>query len=252
MASDVRDADASSSRCNQKDPQDREQIRLALHHMRIPLWRRHDQSYVETAAPISSGEASSAAVGTQTQVAGSVEVAQAAQAAEVQTDAEQVKLPTNFQQLTSLSLVPATTTLPDAAILVVALQPQPFDTSVNTLLARMMLAIDVPQNAWVPCLTGNTSVTLTDLLSQQAIRGVILLSPAQHVARLNALLTSDCDNAICSVTQNDESTVLAGKLPQTRVSFCCLTDPRDLMTDGSLKRQAWDTLQAMQKSMTGY
>ena len=132
-----------------------------------------------------------------------------------------------------------------------ALRSEPLDVSGDTLLARMMLAIDIPKAGWVPCLMGQKSLTLADLLSQQSIGGIILLSPAEHINQLNAQLTGTCDSAIFSTSQSNESTVLAGKLPQTRVSFCCLTDPQDLLKDGSLKRQAWDTLQAMQKSMTG-
>ena len=214
MTADARDTDVAVN-LDVKESQ-----RRALAYMRIPLWQRQKSS-------------------------------DKLPATHTQADPEPSALPTNFEQLTNLSLLPATTELPDGAILVVALRSEPLDVSGDTLLARMMLAIDIPKAGWVPCLMGEKSLTLADLLSQQSIGGIILLSPAEHINQLNAQLTGTCDSAIFSTSQSNESTVLAGKLPQTRVSFCCLTDPQDLLKDGSLKRQAWDTLQAMQKSMTG-
>ena len=214
MTADARDTDVAVN-LDVKESQ-----RRALAYMRIPLWQRQKSS-------------------------------DKLPATHTQADPEPSALPTNFEQLTNLSLLPATTELPDDAILVVALRSESLDVSGDTLLARMMLAIDIPKAGWVPCLMGEKSLTLADLLSQQSIGGIILLSPAEHINQLNAQLTGTCDSAIFSTSQSNESTVLAGKLPQTRVSFCCLTDPQDLLKDGSLKRQAWDTLQAMQKSMTG-
>jgi len=208
---------------NMKERQQQQQNqRRALAHLGIPLWQRHEKETATT---------------------------EAEKPPTTQANTESPVLPNNFEQLTSLSLVPATAELPEGAILVVALRSESLDVSGDTLLARMMLAIDVPKAGWVPCLMGEKSLTLADLLSQQSIGGIILLSPAEHISQLNAQLTGTCDSAIFSTSQSNESTVLAGKLPQTRVSFCCLTDPQDLLKDGSLKRQAWDTLQAMQKSM---
>ncbi len=217
MTADVRDKDVPVN----LGVKEREQQRHALAHMRIPLWQR--QKPLDKPPAIRADQA----------------------------DPEQTVLPTNFEQLTNLPLSLATTQLHEGAILVVALRSEPLGESGDILLARMMLAIDIPQTSWVTCLMGEKSPTLADLLSQQSIGGIILLSPADQINQLNVQLTGVCDSTIFSTSQNNESTVLAGKLPQTRVSFCCLTDPQDLLKDGSLKRQAWDTLQAMQKSMTG-
>lgn len=132
---------------------------------------------------------------------------------------------------------------------------KPLDPHALLLLERMMAAIDVQPDSWEihdaqSASTGiepadSSMVELRHLCETKNPSSIILLIPQSTLSVVSESLLSACDSSHKGTSASD----LVGYLPATRMSFCCLSDPEDLLHDGSLKRHAWDTLQALRQAI---
>lgn len=163
-------------------------------------------------------------------------------------------IPTSLDALNEMRTAPikekdsATTSSP---VILIRLSGNSLESPARVLLERMMGAIDVSPQNWeihaarasadTAANEAESAIDVSTWCERKTPSAIVLLVPHQELQALSESLVRSCDQ----LEANSSGSSLAGFMPRTRISFCCLADPDDLLTDGTLKRHAWDTLQVL-------
>lgn len=165
--------------------------------------------------------------------------------------------PTTINAIYDLRVAPvatknrATSTSP---ILLIRLSDKPCEPAAQLLLERMMSAIDRVAEDWEihdliktagdSDALGVPATDLKSLCAEKKPSAIVLLVPEARLQALSDTLIGCCD----PIQASADNIGHVGHLPGTRISFCCLADPDDLLADGTRKRQAWNTLQGLHRA----